>query len=512
MNKSENKSKIKFEEVFLALIIISAFAFRAVLSLKSGQFSSSDAYFNLRQIENIEKSGRPIIRDELSYSGRTFSFVPGMHYLLAGLFLIFGRFIKEVLFFKILLAAIESLSALVAYLIIVEVCKSKKAGLIAAFATAFSPILIENTFNKLSTYSISVPINLLMIYLFLNSEKSKGAAIGFIAALVGAALIDGLVFVTLVGLLMYMVLAESDNLKEGMGKKEILIFSVVFLLWLEFVIFKNALLTHGISIIWRNVPSQISSRYFYNVRMLTIIYRINALAFLGGAYILYKNLIREKREETYLFGGIIFTALGMLWLRLIEFSIGLMMLGLMFALLFAYFFKELDEYVGKTKIAKMRNLIMNSILAILIFTTISASYSSALGNLKSSIESGTFEALQFLNSYNTSKAVAAAPENGFYIEYFAGKKTIMDSDFLTIKDVNQRYQDLARIYTTPYSIEAIELMEKYDAVLIYLSKVEREEYSISELPYEKDNCFSKIFDNGEVQIYLRKCSAIPISA
>ena len=48
-----------------------------------------DAYFNLRQVEQIKETGLPSYEDDLSYGGRTHYFPPFFHYLLGffGLFL-----------------------------------------------------------------------------------------------------------------------------------------------------------------------------------------------------------------------------------------------------------------------------------------------------------------------------------------------------------------------------------------------------------------------------------------
>ena len=499
-------------EAVLIVILVSAFLFRVWLSAKSDFFSDSKSYFNLRQIESIRERGLPIIRDGLSYSGRTFSFVPGMHYLLAAVLLISGGLIGKSLLLKLALAAAEVTAALVGYLIVLETSMKKKAALISAFGIAFSPILIENTLNRISTYSLSVPINLLLIYLFIRSENSKRAAIGFIIALICAAFIDQLVLVTIIGLSVYVIIASSDGIEVGGGKKELIIFSVIFLIWFELIVFKEAILAHGWSILWGNIPPTILSRYFRNINMLLVIYRINALAFLGGAYVLYTNMLGDKKDSIYLFTGMIFTLLGMLWLKLIDFNSGLLGLGLMFTILFGYSFYMIDEYISKTKIAAARKAIILAIALLFIGTTFSAAYSSAIKSVEELPGRDELEALHFLRVLDKDGTIMSAPESGFYIEYFAEKPTVLDSDFLTIADAERRYEDVKQVYSTPYSIKAIELMEKYDARLIYLSKREIEEYSVSELQYKDDKCFEEVYNSSAVKIFMRRCGLVPVSA
>ena len=91
------------------------------------------------------------------------------------------------------------------------------------------------------------------------------------------------------------------------------------------------------------------------------------------------------------------------------------------------------------------------------------------------------------------------------IEYFSKKKTVMDSEFLMIPNINERYADIKTLYQTPYETKALEIMDKYDADIIYLSDTEREEFSIISLKFVGDEkCFELLYNNS-VMIYRKLC-------
>jgi len=505
MKKREVPKPKREKEFWLILIFIAALAFRLFFALRTSGFTGDDSYFNLRQIESIKKSGMPILHDNLSYSGRTFAFLPGMHYLLAGISFIFSRFISNEILFKIVLNFFAATAAIIAYMIIFELSHNRNAGLVAAFATAFSPIFLNSTINSISTFSISIPLNLLLVYFFIKSEYDMRAVTRFMAVLILASFTDSLVMILLIGIIFYILMISTEDMPESPSRLELVIFSIIFVFWVNFIVFKSAFLTHGVGMIWRNIPSAISSQYFFRINIINIIYRINVIPFIAGIYVLYNYTIREKKKNIYIFAGIIFVLLMMLWLKLVEFWIGLMLISVFFALLLGYFCHSLSSYLAKTKIAGKLEGIAAVFISLLIVSTVASAWQYANSASADSLSQNQEEALNFLAEVQSEEAVISAPESGMPIEYFSKKKTVMDSEFLMIPNINERYADIKTLYQTPYETKALEIMDKYDADIIYLSDTEREEFSIISLKFVGDEkCFELLYNNS-VMIYRKLC-------
>ena len=125
--------RIRKTYLILLLIFLFVLGTRLYYSYSTPYLSSDESYFNLKQIESIRDTGKPLIHDPLSYSGRTYIFLPGFHYLLAFLSYIFplGFVVK---FFPNLFAA--SL-VLLSFLIAKKITKKDNAALFTAFISGY---------------------------------------------------------------------------------------------------------------------------------------------------------------------------------------------------------------------------------------------------------------------------------------------------------------------------------------------------------------------------------------
>jgi len=93
---------------------------------------------------------------------------------------------------------------------------------------------------------------------------------------------------------------------------------------------------------------------------------------------------------------------------------------------------------------------------------------------------------------------------GHLVTYFSQRKNVVDSNYLLISNINQRINNIKIIYTTPYKVDAVRLLNKYNVDYIYLSKDTRQMYDISDLKYATDDCFSLVY-NKTTMIYKSLC-------
>ena len=90
-------------------------------------------------------------------------------------------------------------------------------------------------------------------------------------------------------------------------------------------------------------------------------------------------------------------------------------------------------------------------------------------------------------------------------EYFAGRKTVVDSNFLQIPDARKRLEDSTTLFTTQSKVIATKIMNTYNASYIYLSPTVKKIYGIEYLPYEDNDCINLIYTGG-VRLYESKCT------
>jgi len=498
----------KSHYAILILIFFLTLSTRLYFSFSTENYSSDKAYFNIRQIEYIQQTSKPLYDDELSFSGRSVVFPPLFGYTLAFVGLVFPvDFTAK--FFPNLFA-----SSLVffAYLIARRISKSSNIALFTAFISCFVPVFFKHTFNNISVYSVVVPLFFLLLYSFMNIKKQKWVYC-YVITIILLTLIHPSVILFIVGLWFYLLLTKIEGLKQDTAELEIVIFSTFFVFLAQFIMFKKIFLFHGKKIflfhgplvIWQNIPKELLSNYFSQISILQAVYYIGMIPAFCGAYVIYRYIFKEKKKEIYLLVGFIFSVALLLWLRLIEINTGLIFLGVIIVLLFAQFWKLFLSYVRKTRASRFVNLFGVLAFLLFIFTSVIPSLSLAQITLETSITDSEIEALNWLEQNTPDNSVILATvDEGNLVTAIAKRKNIIDSNFLLIKDSEQRFEDAERMYTTISLTEAVSLLNKYDVDFIYFSPKARSAYAMEKPKYIDGKCFSEVYSR-EVKIYKSLC-------
>jgi hypothetical protein len=497
--------KIKRRFVLLTLIFILTLTVRLLFAFQTPNFSSDKAYFTLRQVEHITEHGLPIFEDPLSYSGRTLVQPPLFYYILS----FFNLFLPITIVGKLLPNIFASLTIFITYLISLEITKNTKVAVFTSFISAFIPVFFSETVNNVSQYSLILPLIFFMLYCLIKIPKNKDFAIYFVITILLLSFTHPSVFIVVLSLILYTVLIKSENLFQNRAELEIIIFSTLFVIWSQFVIFKNAFLFHGPFVIWQNIPRSILTNYFSKITILEAISKIGIIPFIFGIYIIYKYVFKEKKRPIYLLLSFVFSVTALLWLRLIPLNAGLIILGAVLVLLFAQYFKLFLIYIQKTCFSKLENLFVALFILIFILTSVLPSLYYTNLTIASSISQNEINALNWLNrNTRESDVILTSPFEGHLITSVAKRKNVMDSNFLLIKDINQRFEDVRDIYTTSIETEAIDLLNKYDVSYIYFSDRAKSFFNKDSLSYVNDEeCFELVY-NKKIQIYQSLCTLV----
>ncbi len=499
------KFSLKTEHYVLIGIFLLVLALRLYFAFQPPNFNGDYAYFNLRQIESIKETGKPIFNDELSFSGRTFIFSPVFQYLIA----IFTMLGSTTLIAKLIPNIFASLIVLVSYLLCKEITKDWRAGVFAAFASGFIPIYFSQTFNQVSEYTIVIPLFLLTIYFFLKLDNEKKYMYLFIVSMAALIIMHTFSVVLLAGLLLYLLIVKIEKIKGSRKESEAILFCLVLSMWFYVMMYKQAILSHGATIIWQNAPSTIIGQYFARTNVIEAIAQIGILPFIFGIYVMYSNLFGERKKPVLLLTGIAIIISAMLLFKAVRPVSGMMLLGSVLLILLGCYFKTLLDYTAKTKVAKVRPYLVIGLLVLFIATSVVPSIIYANTEVKTAATQKEITALQWLkeNSENGS-IILGTIEDGHLITEIAGRKNVIDSNFLQINNINEISDDVDKAYTTQDSTTAIEIADKYHANYLYFSPRAKEKYKIQAPAYSQDSrCFELIY-SGEIQIFRIKCRII----
>lgn len=501
--KSLNNEKIQKTIVytFLILIFLAVFGLRVYLSYNAKGFSDDTSYFVMRQAESIKQTGLPLYNDALSFGGRTNTFMPLFYYVIA----FFSLFMPIDLAMNIIPNLLLSSLVFIIYFISYKIKRNKSVSIATTVVANSVPIFFSETINKIGTYDLSVPLLFCAFYFFMGIKKDRNIML-YLVSLFLLSITSPLIVVLTLFFLLYLLLSRLQDIKTGRKELELIIFTIFFSMWISFLFYKNALLLHGPSFIWQNIPSALLNSFFSDVNALELIYKVGAATLIAGLFVVYNNFLKEKNKEiNYTIAFIISVSL-LLWFKLIELNLGLIIFGIALSLLFGYFWVFAFRYIAKTRFYSMKIPLVIVMFLIIIPASFVPAVNYSKQVLKSTPKESMLRAFDWIAA-NTpeNSTILSWPNDGSKIAYFTKRKNVMDLNFMLIADVNERFDDIQTIYTTPSEMEAIKLMNKYNVNYILLTPQLKGYYKIDSLAYLDERCFQKVYDDL-VQIYKLKCT------
>lgn len=473
---------------------------RLLLVFQVSGFSDDIAYFNLRQIGSIANNGFPTYQDGLSYGGRFLVFMPVFHYVCA----FFDIFMSNELVGKLIPNIFATLLVFVVFYLTKELTKDNNASLLSAFVSGFIPIFFTETLNKVSVYSLAVPVIFLSIFFIMKINKDKKFILPFVITILFMSFIHASAFIVIMGLVFYVLILKIQKIKLTKYILELILFSTFFIIWLEFLLFKKAFLKHGFLLLWQNIPLEVVNRYFASIPLFDALVYIGFVPFLFGLYAAYKYSFKTRDVNVHLLMAFGLSVFFILWLKLIALEFGLIFLGVLLTIGFGRSFSLLTAYIKRTKFVFVIKYVTITVIVLVILTSIIPSYTGAKQSLEQVPSVAEVSALTWLID-NEKGIVLSTLNEGHLISGIAKKQNFMDSNFLFINDIDQKYDDLRIMYTSLYTTNVVQLFNKYGVKYIYFSDNARKKYGIENLAYLSDNCFEKVYDEQGVEIYKSLC-------
>ncbi len=484
------------EHYWLLLIIVVVLSLRLYFAFTIPNFTY-ESYFHLRQVEQIRETGLPLFNDPLSYGGRELRFLPLFHYLAA----FFTLFLPLELVGKLLPNILFSLLPLIVYLLAKKIEPRSQAGpLLAAFISGLLPILFQP--NLFTPVSLFIPLLFLTIYGFLSLPKRLYL---YLISFFLLSFTSSAAALLLIGLGLYLLLSRMEGKAISKAEVELILTSLFFFLWVQFLFFKRTFLREGIHFIWQNIPSPILTNYFPQFTIGQAIIAVSIVPFFAGIFVVYRALFRLKNQKSFLLISFVVSTTVVTWFRLIQFKLALAFFGVILAILFASFYRDFRFYLTKTKLHRWISLLSLVLILILAATIVPPAMASAqLQATPSDTELNAFRWLQ--ENTPTEATVLASLEEGHLVTWYAQRKNLMGDQFALIPDVEQRFQALNALFTSSFLTEAIDYTDKYKINYIVLTPHAQQKYQLVRPKYYAPNCFERVYHQNETRIYRIRCS------
>lgn len=515
----------------LFLLFIITLSIRLYYAFQTPYLSDDSSYFHLRQIEHIRETGLPLYTDALSYGGRRYLFPPLYHYILAAISFI----VPLPLLIKIIPNLFATSLVIIVYLCSLELTKKKEYALFSAGISSSIPIYGAETFNTIELHTLTLPLSFLMLYLFFRLGKvlqehpssvsvhtGKGEHLDsvvrqpqakrliavYVTLVVLFTLISPLLLFVIIALIVFYFITKLESLKTEREERELMLFSLLLPLWFYFLIYKDALLTSGFSVVRQNLPQQLLVKVFHPITILEGVRAVGIVPFFAGVYITYLYVFKKRNKFLYLLFSLLFTIIVLLWFNLISVTQGMLYISISLILLFGEAYKLFMDYLETTKLQRWKGLAIVFLLALFIFTSFLPMRDLMQKKLSSTVTSDDVGALIFLRENTRADQKILAPvQEGHYISYFAQRKNVADTNFLQINDAPQILEKIYAVFSTRSRIVATDLMTDLDARYIYLSKQSQESLNLDELATDDESCFPLMLLYNNVQVYKSRCSS-----
>ncbi|MDO8642297.1 MAG: glycosyltransferase family 39 protein [Candidatus Woesearchaeota archaeon] len=501
VSSSSSSSHRIFPWLLIALFF-TVFSIRVVLSLQADNFSGEEAYFTLRQIDSITNTGIPLYHDPLSFGGRDYVFAPFFYYVVSLFSMVFPPWFVG----KILLNLSATSLLILIYGITKKITGDEHPALFSAFVGSFIPVFFVTTLNTFSIASFVFPLLFLIVYLYLSIEKQRSTFL-FMGLFFLLSLTHYLGALFIVSWIIYLILLKVNDLSASRAEIEIGIFSIFLFLWTQLLIYKDALLQNGISVIWQNVPHHIFATYFKDISLSSALYFIGLIPLLYGAYaVFYHTFYTEKNKKITFLTSFALATFILLWLKFIKVELGLISLGTIMSILFSEFYLHIFDYLKKTRFAHHTKIIG----VCLFFVVVSSSVLPSLVYARRSVHDALspqelYGYIWLKNTTPEDSVVLSSPQEGHFVTALAHRKNVIDTNFLRIKDSDKIFEDVTTIYTTHYETEAIKLLNAYHVDYVLVTERMRATFPDDPAFIADERCFGTVFSNSAVTIYESKC-------
>ena len=491
--------KFKLEYILIFIILIVNLSFRLFFVNSSEYLSSDFAYFHLRNLETIQSTGK-LEFDELSYGGRALIYPTFYYYFLA----FFTFFWKASIVLKIIPEVLISLLPIIIFLIVKLIVKNPYISLFCSILASFIPIIVEKTLNQGSIYSITLPLIFLMFYSFLYTLRNKEKVYWFVILSFILPFVHPSVFVFVVSMIFYSILLISESMPFKGLKREMILFSSFILILIQFIIYNKAFNEYGINFISGNLPTGLVINNIYTFSDVLTYIGVAPLIF--GAIGIYLGMFRYRKNSVFLFTSVILSIISLLVLKLIDFYIAMMFIGLSLCIFSGVAFKQFFIYLDVTKLYRFRNLLIIFIISIAVLS-IYPTFNVAYNLMDHTISNEEVDIIQKMGvRIDDNSPVLADEDEGHYITYFAVRKNIVDNYYLLAPNSKERLNDVASVYKSWSRALALNILKKYGVRYIYLSERTRLKYNIEDLKYvEDENCFTEIERLGGNKFYEIRC-------
>lgn len=490
------KTRTKYGLVLLLLTLV-VLSLRLLISFQVAE-PSYQSYFTLLQTDSIHTTGLPLYHDRLSYGGHNYEFFPLFYYVMAFFTLFLPRLFAMKLLPNLLLVSLIPLS----YLLSHRMTKSRGVSLIVALFAGFAPSLFSAGINDATPITLFLPLLLLYINVFFSEHHFRAMLI-----LILLVLSSPLTWLVIVSFPLFFLLLWVEKMSQPEEHYEVAIVATLFATWYTLLTYKRAFHTYGFHIITQSLPESIRTATFGSITLLSIIYSVGVIPLMLGGLALYQTAFEERNKNVFFLASLTLTVLIAVTLHLLSLSTTLLILSLLLIIMTGPALHKLAIYLRKSRISPIKTGAV-VIITLFVFTSVLPALSTGFYPSGSPISEERSALSWMENNTPATSVLLATPIEGFLINEKAKRATVADEEYLLIPNPDAIISDIDTIYTTPSTVNAIDLLTKYRVTQIFIGPREYERYKQMGAIIKDKKCFPVLHEDVPVSILSINCTEV----
>lgn len=492
------RPRVRWDYLLLALLIIAVFWLRMALAT-SVTHLDYDAYPVLREVEHVQETGTPLRDDPLSVTGAKRVGSPVFAYLLAIVAGISPAIYKALpnLFMALLLLPI--------YFLARNLTGSAPSALLAVILAGSGPFVFASYLNDLSPFPIAALL-FLAIVAMLHAPDRYLYPIAALSLLL--TFIHPIVFLLVAAIAAILLLLRAEGFKVDRRLGELFLFTLFLAVWFHVIVYKDALLSDGLRILWKNLPAAYASVAFGNVSLLSLLYGVGVITFLFGILGAYHALFEHRvRVALGVLGALIATVVCLV-LRVLEFQVGVMLLTLLLSVMAAHGLRVSAHYLARTKAPWLRYPAVALLAILFVLTAIIpalANAQAALANAPSDDDVAAFLAVKDLLPQDAVLLTTVREAAAF--QQIAARRTLTDNDFVLVRNGDELLTDIDAVYTARFASTISSKATKLGFTHILFSTDAKRSYGRDAILVEPTACIDVTPLRGGAVLYTIHCSS-----
>jgi len=287
---------------------------------------------------------------------------------------------------------------------------------------------------------------------------------------------------------------------------EVALVTLLMAAWYTLLTYKQALFMHGVGILAQSLPETVRATTFEHFTFLAMLYAVGVIPLAMGSLALYYTTFEQRSRNVLLVASLGLVTLLAAVLVLIPLELALVLLSLVFAILAGPGLHAGLLQLRKTKFERFTFSIGILIVVFFLLTSLLPGLAAGLYPGSSPTPSELDAVSWIRNSTSPDSVIAASPKTGFLINHVARRAYLADEAYLLITNPDEVLADIDELYTTPRTVAAIALADKYGVTDILVGPQVNQRYPELGAIITDTQCFPRLFTNAQVLVLGVNCT------